>query len=465
MRIVKSQGQTPMEMLLSDLCDRTFLKLWSYANPFKYDGKELCDLLAIFENHVFIFFDRESRKFDDPEKDVLLQWERWKKEVIQKQADTANGAHRYILENPGRVFLDQKATIPFPIPIPKDDIFVHKIVVAHGAKDACKAFSKDNVFGSLAVSYSYDSPSGTPFPFMVHLDKSAPVHIFDSHNLEIILNELDTFYDFSAYILAKEQAINQYDTLSYCGEEDLLAHYLANFDELDKKYFIGTKDKNVNAVFIEEGWWKDFIESDQYKLRNEVNKISYLWDEMLQVTCQNALDGSLLGDGDVFNYQSAIYEMAKEPRLFRRALSEAIIRAIDNFPENLPSISRNLSFMPSFYKDKGYIFLQLWHPNITDYNNEYRLKRQKILEISCGAAKNEFPNLKKIIGIAVDAPKLSKRNSEDFILFDCEQWSDEQSAYYEEANSGFQFFKSETLRKEIKTVSDFPRLGNLSSSR
>lgn len=300
---------------------------------------------------------------------------------------------------------------------------------------------------------------------MVHLDKSAPVHIFDSHNLEIILNELDTFYDFSAYILAKEQAINQYDTLSYCGEEDLLAHYLANFDELDKKYFIGTKDKNVNAVFIEEGWWKDFIESDQYKLRNEVNKISYLWDEMLQVTCQNALDGSLLGDGDVFNYQSAIYEMAKEPRLFRRALSEAIIRAIDNFPENLPSISRNLSFMPSFYKDKGYIFLQLWHPNITDYNNEYRLKRQKILEISCGAAKNEFPNLKKIIGIAVDAPKLSKRNSEDFILFDCEQWSDEQSAYYEEANSGFQFFKSETLRKEIKTVSDFPRLGNLSSSR
>ena len=60
MKIIKSEGVTPTERLLADLCDRSFLKLWSYPNPFKEDKDELCDLLAVFENHVFIFFDREK---------------------------------------------------------------------------------------------------------------------------------------------------------------------------------------------------------------------------------------------------------------------------------------------------------------------------------------------------------------------------------------------------------------------
>jgi hypothetical protein len=46
MAIQKSFGQILTEQYLSHLCDRTFLSLWSYANPFKEDGKELCDLFA-----------------------------------------------------------------------------------------------------------------------------------------------------------------------------------------------------------------------------------------------------------------------------------------------------------------------------------------------------------------------------------------------------------------------------------
>jgi len=45
--IKKSSGTTPTEQLLADLCEQTFLKLWSYPNPFKDDGDELCDLLVI----------------------------------------------------------------------------------------------------------------------------------------------------------------------------------------------------------------------------------------------------------------------------------------------------------------------------------------------------------------------------------------------------------------------------------
>lgn len=73
MTIDKSPGQTPTEKFLSHLCDGTFLNLWSYPNPYKAGGKELCDLIVVFENNVFRFFDRENRKFDRGN-DVLLSW-------------------------------------------------------------------------------------------------------------------------------------------------------------------------------------------------------------------------------------------------------------------------------------------------------------------------------------------------------------------------------------------------------
>ena len=47
--------RTDTEKRLSDLCNKTFLNLWSYTSPFKEDGKEMCDVIAIFENHIFIF--------------------------------------------------------------------------------------------------------------------------------------------------------------------------------------------------------------------------------------------------------------------------------------------------------------------------------------------------------------------------------------------------------------------------
>jgi hypothetical protein len=234
MAIEKSTGQTRTEQYLSHLCDRTFLKTWSYANPYKADGKELCDLLAIFEDNVFLFFDRESRKFDGAE-DVLLSWDRWKREAITKQIRTAAGAKRYVLARRNQIYLDVKATIPLPLEIPSGNLRIHKIIVAHGAKEACKKFSTSNIYGSLGISYE-QTPSDGPPPFIISLDRSDPVHVLDSHNLELILGELDTLYDFQRYLAAKEEAIARYGCLTYCGEEDLLAHYFLNFDEAAKAY-------------------------------------------------------------------------------------------------------------------------------------------------------------------------------------------------------------------------------------
>src|SRR3954451_17158244 len=153
MVIVKASGQTPTERFLSSLCDRSFLKLWSYANPYKDDGKELCDVLAVFDEHVFIFFDKESRRFETSLREVLTTWQRWKNDAVYKQIKTAHGAARYILS--GRpIYLDEKQRVPFPINFSRQNCVIHKIIVAHGAKAACLAFSDHNVYGSLGISYS-----------------------------------------------------------------------------------------------------------------------------------------------------------------------------------------------------------------------------------------------------------------------------------------------------------------------
>lgn len=453
-KIKKSDGVSKTEHFLAELCDRTFLKLWSYPNPYKDDSHELCDLLAVFENHVFIFFDRENRQLGDADKDPHVQWLRWKKKAVDAQIKTAHGAARYIRS--GRdIFLDAKLETPFPVSLDREHLQIHLIVVAHGASEACAAASEENVYGSLAIAYG-DGAHEVPFPFFLDLDRKAPVHVFDSHNLPIVLRELDTVTDFSAYLAAKEAAIARYDFLSYCGEEDLLAHYLYNFDEGTQTRKIGLEDDSCTALMIGEGEWKDFIQLPQYLEKKRADKISYRWDALLQLTAQNALDGRLVGEGTAAIGKSAITEMAKESRFFRRILSEKITESISTFPDNPGPLSRKVTLLPSSIDGTAYVFLQLHVEEKGDYDTEYRPARAKMLEIACGAAKNKFSHLTRIVGIAVDAAKHSKSNSEDFILMDCADWSSDNAKVYQEANRDFKFFESEGLRPQRLNAFEYP---------
>lgn len=65
-----SGGGTATKRLLAQSCEWSFLKLWSYPNPHKDDGHERCDLLAVFGDTLFIFFDRENELPEIPERDL-----------------------------------------------------------------------------------------------------------------------------------------------------------------------------------------------------------------------------------------------------------------------------------------------------------------------------------------------------------------------------------------------------------
>jgi hypothetical protein len=126
--IPKSSGTNSSEQKLAEYCERSFLKLWSYPNPFKDDGKELCDLLAVFEERIFLFFDRRIDLKPSTE-NIDVAWKRWKKKTIDKQLNTMRGAERYILS--GRnIYLDAKRKVRFPIAIYRTNPKIHKIIIA-----------------------------------------------------------------------------------------------------------------------------------------------------------------------------------------------------------------------------------------------------------------------------------------------------------------------------------------------
>ena len=99
---------------------------------------------------------------------------------------------------------------------------------------------------------------------------------------------------------------------------------------------------------------RDFTDSASLRFRPRL-----IWDDVIQRTCQHALDGSYVGTSNVLLGRSAIHEMAKEPRFVRRALSERMTKAIREFPESPGKLVRKLTYMESFYPGKAHVFLQL----------------------------------------------------------------------------------------------------------
>ena len=139
----------------------------------------------------------------------------------------------------------------------------------------------------------------------------------------------------------------------------------------------------------------------------------------------------------------------------RRGLSEKMLTAVDRFPDT-GSFTRQVTFLPSCEPNVGYVLLQLRVPEEFRAAADFREKRQTLLEIACGAAKNRFPNLVKVIGIGIEAPKFSGGTvAEDFILMPCEAWPEETKAHYEELNKEWNFFGTPAMRQFQDRVTRF----------
>lgn len=428
----KSLGINESEKYLYKLCKETFLSFWSFPNLFrdqgrpknnyqekKGTGKEICDLLVIFENHIFIFSDKYC-KFPKSG-NIEVDWSRWYKKTIKESANQIYGAERWLFKYPNNIYLDKYCTKKFPFEIPKiDDAIIHRIIVAHGSSKECREYFGGSgslmIFPKTIGNMHIKSERNTCLPFRIgQVDpKKGFVHVLDDTSLEIVMNTLDTISDFAKYLQLKEEFIRSGKLIGATGEEDLLAHYLKQTNELGEHVFINEKEDNVDLL-ITEGIWKKFSKHPSRLAQIEANKISYSWDKLLEKFFFNITNGTSykMSDPDIEEQERLFRILAKENRTKRRMLAESIHELIEKTPLNMRTIR---VLCPQFSNETCYLILLVPFLKNIPYEN-YRKAREVLLNDYLFILRSKFQDAKDIIGVATETGD-SENRSEDIAYFD-----------------------------------------------
>jgi hypothetical protein len=454
--IVRSAGTTASERHLAKLADRSFLDLWSYPNPFRDeklapdgDGKEICDLLVVCGRHVIIFSEKNiGWSHDQP---VAVAWPRWYNKAVRAAVKQIVGAEKWIDAHPDRIFLDPKCKTALPIAMPtRGERIIHRVVVARGAGDACRNHFKGGS-GSFLIKPEirgddhWKSVTRPVEPFVIgDIDPAgAFVHVLDDTSLDIILNDRDTITDFTEYLGQKEEFIRAGRLRIGASEEDLLAYYSIRINADGAHDFTHPDDRPWRAgeqIDIDGGRYARFSADPRFKARQEADKDSYLWDELIRQFTTHMLDGtSITPDGSAYDLRSnekTVRYMALECRFRRRSHASAIIGAIER-GRGKDQFFR--SMLPEAHsRDPGtaFFFLQVAHNDKMKRlshgsYDRYREYRTALATLYARGMLLRYPYRERIVGIAMEHPEPGKGNSEDLIYAGQHQWSDEERAEIE----------------------------------
>lgn len=227
------------EQLVHDLALKTFLTDWCYLNPMRPNGKELCELLVVFDDIAIIWQIKDLK---------LNKQGKYKKAEVEKNLRQLCGARRQLFElkTPIKLENPRRGKEPFDATAIKK---VYLISVLFGEEEDW-------------------------FPFVEYI-KGYAVHVFTRDFTQIILNELDTISDFTNYLRMKETLLRQNKRFVILGgEEELLALYLGNNRSFDKL-------NEATHIMIDQGSWERFQSSQEYIEKKKRDEISYGWDDII----------------------------------------------------------------------------------------------------------------------------------------------------------------------------------------
>ena len=377
------------EEFVFHICKETFLSLWTYANPLGKNGKELCDLLIVCGPDIVIFSVKEIKLTGS--EDVETDWKRWNRRAIEESANQVYGAERWLASATHIIKGDGSLGIELPA---GDEQQIHRIVVALGGKDKVPMG-----YGDLGKGF---------------------VHVFDEISLEIILKELDTISDFLEYLSAKERfyAAGK-ETPLLAGEENLLAFYLNNGRKLPENY---------DVVMFEGDLWKAFTKKPEYLKKKEEDKISYLWDDVIEdiakdVSKENLEFSTTPGDGE-----KILRVMAREERFSRRILGKSFAEFIKLSSEN--KVRARLLRSPS-----SIIYVLLALPHTID-----RKYRRAELGVRCFIARGLHLDCQTIVGIATEQSMPGVGHSFDLCYLFLPKWEKKHQYRMEQLQKESGFF-------------------------
>lgn len=219
------------ENFIYELARVSFLADWCYLNPKLPDGKELCDLLVVFDNIAIIWQIKNLKLVDG----------KYKKSSVEKNQRQLLGAKRSLFE-------------------------LKRSVELENPRRGKEAFDPN----SITEAYLISTLLGDGEDYFSFADevKGCMLHTFTREFAEIVLNELDTIKDFVDYLREKENLISVGNRITLLGgEKDLLAYYLMNERSFEKL-------KKPDYLLIDEGSWVHLQRRTEYKAKKAEDKIS-----------------------------------------------------------------------------------------------------------------------------------------------------------------------------------------------
>jgi hypothetical protein len=282
----------------------------------------------------------------------------------------------------------------------------------------------------------------------------------DDASLDIVLETRDTITDFVDYLRWKEDLLHSAKErdvrVTHTGEEELLASYLLTLDDGRHGYSL---PDTCNAFSVEEGQWSFFQSSPQRAAQLAADKVSYLWDEIIEKFNKHILEGtSYQGSTPLVSHREKVVRFfAREPRVRRRMLADALLGLI----EKAKATDRTVRLIfPSNPGDPYYCLLAL--SNVFERpQEEYRLVRGNLLEALCLVTKLVYPDALDIVGFATEAGVNTVSRSEDSAYLDGRNWNEGSEAHARKLQADLGLLTN-TTRSE-KTFSEFPipRVGDL----
>lgn len=378
------------EDLVSKLCTKSFLSLWSYSNPRGKDSsKELCDILVVCEPDVIVFSVKEINLTNSG--DMSVRWLRWRKKAIEDSCKQIYGAERRISESANVITKEGKVGLSFPHVSCRR---IHRVAIALGSK------------GKVPISFG---DFGKGF-----------VHVFDEISLNIIMNELDTISDFVKYLIDKESLYSsKVETLFNGGEEDLLALYLQNGRNFPSNY---------DLIIIHDNLWAVFTKKREYHAKKEADKVSYVWDRLIEILCNDFQKAGLEFGNSLTEVEKVTRVMAQEDRVCRRILGKKFIE----FMELASQQKVRSRVVPS---PSGILYVLLACPHGED--REYRVAE---LAERCFVIRGLNSDSTTVIGIATEQYEIGTGFSLDAVYLSKDIWTPEDQTQLEYLQKEFGYF-------------------------
>lgn len=440
---------TESEGILTELAIKHLLKPWCFAHPHrdqgsqrgKVVGKELCDLLIVFGRNIVIISDKhvafgvgkkavqggvEELESTNPDKPGSVQhlsntganrdlsWSRWYRHAVIDSAKQLEGAKRWILGHPQRVFKDGGCQEQIELPSQLDAADIFLIVTCRGAKTACQSFFGGGSGSLMLQDGQLDDPTMLPFHVGTITHKGTPVAVFDSEVLDIVFKHLDTLPDFLRYLKQRQMLTLSGQSIYSAGEEELLSVYLSRLNQ-DGQHGFGNLG-HLQGIGIDEGMFHEYTASSAYASKREADRVSYIWDRL--ITQLNDRMCSIDGQPLPYSNQKALYFLASVNRVKRRMMAKSVLQVIEA-ADGVGRYTRVVAPIDDF--DPLWVLMALDRPEYVDFDR-YLEVRQDMLWKYVLAARHVHGSQTDVVGLGFNA-RSNIYTSEDLLILEVADWT------------------------------------------